>query len=282
MPHDSREVPKGRFPVEINMKFAMKSIVAAAAFVAVGAASAATVTVVTGDTFSYNGQPLTATGSGTLSFSSSLLGALDAAGVTVDAYTSNPAFPATAQSTFDVDGLYTSASASAQITSLTINDVTNQVLAAGTSGGALQTAPKTKAVSNGGTLAVTDLRVDLVAKKVYGTLIGANGYGTVNFDGTNGKYLWDIASITGATAVAGPGTYTTNISGLAITADAKAGFITSLGLLKNAVVVLDSVKDYGTITSVIVATPAVPEPSTYALMGLGLVGLSLVARRRAK
>jgi hypothetical protein len=26
----------------------------------------------------------------------------------------------------------------------------------------------------------------------------------------------------------------------------------------------------------------VPEPSTYALMGLGLVGISLVARRRAK
>ncbi|MES2091527.1 MAG: PEP-CTERM sorting domain-containing protein, partial [Pseudomonadota bacterium] len=29
-----------------------------------------------------------------------------------------------------------------------------------------------------------------------------------------------------------------------------------------------------------VSTPAIPEPSTYALMGLGLVGMSLVARRR--
>jgi hypothetical protein len=29
-----------------------------------------------------------------------------------------------------------------------------------------------------------------------------------------------------------------------------------------------------------VITPTIPEPSTYALMGLGLVGISLVARRR--
>ncbi|MBI5924516.1 MAG: PEP-CTERM sorting domain-containing protein [Aquabacterium sp.] len=34
------------------------------------------------------------------------------------------------------------------------------------------------------------------------------------------------------------------------------------------------------VTSATPVTPAVPEPSTYALMGLGLVGMALVARRK--
>lgn len=39
--------------------------------------------------------------------------------------------------------------------------------------------------------------------------------------------------------------------------------------------------DFGTITSTINVS-AVPEPSVYALMGVGLVAVGLVSRRRTK
>lgn len=246
------------------MKFAMKSIVAATAFVAAGVASAASVTVPAGTV--YNG--LTFSGSGALSFSADLMGALDTGKVSVVGYGA-----ATATVLKDTDGFYSQVTASAPITALTIDTGTNAVLGAATSGGATQTAPVLKSVSSGGSLTVTDLNVDLANKKIYATLIGGNGVGTLtNF------YLWDIGSITGATTVAGAGTYTTTLTGLKITSDGFNKFTQALGLLSLGKAALTGVTDFGVVTSTIVAT--IPEPSSYALMGLGLAGMGLVARRR--
>jgi len=288
MPYDCKEVSnsKGRFLVEIDMKFALKSIVAAAAFVAAGVASATPVTVSSGGTF--NG--LTATGSGTLSFSAELLSALDAGGIVVSSYA-----PAAGSVAFNADGTYASASAAAPITSLTLDSVTGQVLSAQTAGGLTQTATTKAGVTTGGSLTVTNLNVDLANKTVYATIIGGNGVGTLNnfalwtlvgtptYDSQGNLLSNDpTTAIVGPTTVNGAGTYNNTFNGLSITTAGFNTFVQALGLLKNGKLALAGVDNFGTINSTIVATAAIPEPSTYALMGLGLVGMSLVARRRAK
>jgi len=250
------------------MKFALKTLVAAAAFVAAGVASAATVNA--GGQF--NSELTFASGTGKLEFSSALLEALDVGKIAI-----TPIDPLVASEVnIDPDeGFYTGVSATAGINTLEVDGSLN-VLSAATSGGLLQTAPVQRSVSRGGFLGVSNLNVDLVNKRVYADISGGNGVGNLtNF------YLWDIASITGATQVTGPGDFVTTLSGLSITEAGFNVFSQSLGLLTLGVGALQTVDNFGTITSTITVT-AVPEPSTYALMGIGLVTVGLVARRRAK
>lgn len=258
------------------MTFAIKSIVAATAFAAAGMASAASVTV-PADT-AYSG--LSFSGSGSLSFSADLLGALDTGKVTVANYGA-----ATTTVAKDTDGFYTQVSAAAPITALTIDSSSYAVLGAATTGGATQTAPVLKSVSSGGSLTVTDLNVDLANKKVYATIIGGNGVGTIN-----NFALWNYSSIVGETKFTHAGDYVNDISGLTLTSDGFTKFSQSLGLLSLGKAAMQGITDYGTIHSTIHTVinpqdlvdpvPAIPEPSTYALMGLGLAGVALAARRR--
>lgn len=255
------------------MKFAFKSIVAAAAFVAAGAASAAT-TVDVGSDFS----GLTFTGgSGTLVFSSGLISALNVGSVDVSQY--GPSSVTITRN--DAGTIYKTVSAAAPMTSVLMDG--NQIIGAKTIGGATQTSPIKEEISTGGFITVTNLEVDSVGKKVYADIIGGNGVGSLSR-----YYLWDIATITGSGAITGEGTYTETFAGLKMNAPAFTMFNTALGLLETGQDALASVNGkvagFGKIESTYTfaaATPAVPEPSTYLLMGLGLVGISMVARRRA-
>ena len=213
------------------------------------------------------------TGSGSLAFSALLLSALDTGGVVVSA--AGAATPTIVKYIDPEDGMsyYESASVSAPMTGLTIDTATGVIQSATTTGGATQTGKIKKNVSSaGGFITVTDLAVDMNTKAVFATISGANGVGTLsNF------HLWDATSITGATSYSGaPGTYTTTISGLKITADGFAKFSQAMSLISIGYTALEGVKDYGTITSVVTVTPAIPEPSSYAMALFGLVCVGVV------
>ena len=252
------------------MKLTIKHIVAASAIAATGIAHAAPVHVSVGDT--WNG--LTASGTASLSFSSDLLTAMDTGKISIDNYG-----VATSTIVKDADGYFLSASAAAPLTSATFDDVSLEALAVASSGGVTLTAPAMRGISTGGSLVVTDLAADLVTKKIYATVIGGNGVGTLtNFA------LWDFATITGTIKFAGPGVYNNTISGLSLSTASFDVFAQSLGLLKTGKDAMRGITDYGTVTSQIIGapvpTPAIPEPSTYALMGLGLVGVMMATRRK--
>jgi len=308
------------------MKFAIKSLVAAAAFAALGAAHAETLavggtltdTAADGTQWTLSGL----SGNGTLNFSDQLISALNTAKVGLTQVN-----PASLVAPKDANGNYLKAAdtngdgvkdaqvyAAAPVQALGGNFDGNvlSVSTVVTAGGAQQITAKNGATTAAGNLTISNLRVEIGDRAGFaGTIYADLSSTTTGFVNRTGYALWTFDELRGPTTFSVPNPaaqtafnvnnslhglfFVNQTEGLDLFAQALA-LNTTIG--KPALKGVDNrtsttnldpltgkVAGFGWITSTIsvTATPAaIPEPSTYVLMGLGLVGLSLVARRKAK
>lgn len=289
------------------MKFAFKSLVAAAALVSMGASHAVTATLTTTNSVTDSGWTLSnMSGTGRLTFSDTLISALNTAGVQFEAVA-----PADLTAPKDANGKYTkggTAFVNAPVSSLTGNfdGTTLSVTEVVTAGGAKQITIKNGATNGAGFLVIENLTVDLTSKIIKADLSGGNGFASVK-----GYNLWSFETLQGPTTFSVPNPavetvfnvdnalrglfFVNQVDGLDkfslalnlnSTGRAALKAVDNKASTSNKDPVTGQAAGFGWINSTITvtATPvtAVPEPSTYALMIVGLAGLGFAARRRAK
>jgi len=240
-----------------------------------------------------------------------LIGALNAADITVG---STPG--ATYTEGFADDGTRRSGIAAGPLSAVAVDNQTGRILSMSTPAGAIFTAPLKTRVATGGTASVSNLRVDLTNNTIYADLLGTNNATSARPATTvtlKDQALWTFENITGPTSInplsllaADPmaalaadgytnikkltgdrGPYYTATGNNAITGLSLIGgqtgtafnfFVNSLGLLPSGKAALLGPPVWGRLDSSL----QISFGDLRALMGLGLVGLAAVARRRPK
>ncbi|TDP86001.1 putative secreted protein with PEP-CTERM sorting signal [Aquabacterium commune] len=293
------------------MKFKKCLPVACAFMAASGMAQASSYTLEKNASITDQGYTVSQlSGEGALSFSNVLLTALNLASVKLSAVEpATVAFNTSTSSTGIVRYVNGSVSAKAPVTSITgsFDGTTVNVTGVQTSGGSLQTVTTSQATLGPGSLSISNLRVDLsrytagttASIDIYADLSGGNGFAPLS-----NYRLWTADTLTGPTTFTVNGapqlfSATNTLSGifLANATDIDNIFVKALNLNNTGRSGINSVNNrtltnvdgFGRITSTIsafaqpVAAP-VPEPSTLAMLSLGLVGIAAVGsvRRRAQ
>jgi hypothetical protein len=224
-------------------------------------------------------------------YSTSLLSFID-----VTQLVSQPIPPATlvATITYDEDigaNITSQARITTPVTAMGVG-ATGQISSAYTVGGVAWTTPRAAGISQGGTLSITNLTIDLASQRILGSITGNfsgvsyNNGVAVGSAGTDGApittfdnfHLWDFSSLAGDTtwpALATSGG-SLSISQVRFTQDAFAHVVSALRLGNTGTSVLHSVNNLGTLS-----ISPVPEPSSAWLLMGGLLSLTCLRHHQS-
>lgn len=247
------------------MKFpSIQRLLACAALAFTAHAHAASVTVDSGDTVVIDGVSYTLSGTATFAYSANQEAAYSLGGITTSGI-EGATYDATANTT------------TTEIASFTVDSSSGAISGVATTGGENDSA-SAGLLLTGGSLNVVNLTWDEATSTIYADVSDSTG----SVASITQLALFTVSTVTGSTTVTGEGSFTSVLSGIYLTT-AGLDYITEvLGLGSLAQSVIAST-DFGTITATITATAvtaAVPEPSSMALMLLGLGGVAVAARRK--